>query len=69
MLEIFLNPYPIYKNLRTMPSFSFYYFFLQSSIVHTFFIKNDATILPTHYYTWKVAFTNLIHKQSIQLKL
>ncbi len=68
MLEIFFNPYPIYKNLLTMPSFSIYHFLLQSSIVRTFFIKNDAVILPT-WYTWKVAFTNLIHKQSIQLKL
>jgi hypothetical protein len=28
----------------------------------------DAEILPAHY-TWKVAFTNLIHKQSIQVKM
>jgi len=39
-----------------------------SSIVCTFFIENDAEILPAHY-TWKVAFANLIHKQSIQVKL
>ncbi len=39
-----------------------------SSIVRTFFIENDAEILHVHY-TWKVAFTNLIHKQSIQVKL
>ncbi len=32
------------------------------------YIENDAEILPAHY-TWKVAFTNLIHKQSIQVKL
>ncbi len=38
------------------------------SIVHTFFIENDAEILPAHY-TWKAAFTNLIHKQSIQVLL
>ncbi len=35
------------------------------SKVHTFFIENDAEMLLAHY-TWKVAFTNLIHKQSIQ---
>jgi hypothetical protein len=39
-----------------------------SSIVPHFFIENDAEILPAHY-TWKKAFTNLIHKQSIQVKL
>ncbi len=39
-----------------------------SSIVRTFSIENDAEILPAHY-TWKVAFTNLICKQSIQVKL
>jgi hypothetical protein len=39
-----------------------------SSIVHTFFIENDADILPVHY-TWKVAFTNLIHERSIQAEL
>ncbi len=38
------------------------------SIVRTFFIENDAEILHAHC-TWKVAFTNLIHKQSIQVKL
>ncbi len=38
------------------------------SIVHTFFIENDAEILPAHY-TWKVALTNLIQKQSTQVKL
>jgi hypothetical protein len=37
------------------------------SIVCTFLIENDAEILPV-YFTWKVAFTNLIHKQSIQVK-
>jgi len=37
------------------------------STVH-FFIEKDAEILPAHY-TCKVAFTNLIHKQSIQVKL
>ncbi len=39
-----------------------------SSIVHAFFIENDAEILRLHY-TWKVAFGNFIHKQSIQVKL
>jgi hypothetical protein len=39
-----------------------------SSIVHTFYIENDAEILPAHY-TCKVAFTNLIHKLNIQVKL
>ncbi len=39
-----------------------------SSIVRTFLFENDAEILHAHY-TWKVAFTNLIHKQSIQVKL
>ncbi len=39
-----------------------------SSKVRTFFIENDAEILPVHY-TWKVAFANLIHKQIIQVKL
>jgi hypothetical protein len=34
----------------------------------TFFIEKDADIVPSHY-TWKVAFTNLIHKQRIQVKL
>ncbi len=34
------------------------------SIVCTFFIENVAEILSVPY-TWKVAFTNLIHKQSI----
>jgi hypothetical protein len=38
------------------------------SIVRTFFIENEAEILHAHY-TSKVAFTNLIHKQSIQVKL
>jgi len=37
-------------------------------IVHTFVIENDAEILRVHY-TWKVALANLIHKQSIQVKL
>ncbi len=37
-------------------------------IVHTFFIENDAEILREHY-PWKVAFTNLIHKQNIHVKL
>ena len=31
-------------------------------------IENDAEIVPVHY-TWKVALTNLIHKQSINVKL
>ncbi len=31
-------------------------------------LKNDAEILHAHY-TWKVTFTNLIHKQRIQVKL
>ena len=39
-----------------------------SSKVRTFFIVNDAEILSAHY-TWKVAFTNLIHIQSIKVKL
>jgi hypothetical protein len=39
-----------------------------SSTVHTFLIENDAEILPAHF-NWKVASTNLIHKQSIQVKL
>jgi hypothetical protein len=39
-----------------------------TSIVRTFFIEKDAEILSAHY-TWKVAFTNLIHKQSIEVKL
>jgi hypothetical protein len=34
------------------------------SIVCTFLIENNAEILPAHY-TWKVAFTNLIHIPSI----
>ncbi len=38
------------------------------STVHTFLIENDAEILHAHY-TWKVAFTNLIHKQSIHVNL
>ncbi len=38
------------------------------SKVHTFFIENVAEISHAHY-TWEVAFTNLIHKQSIQVKL
>jgi len=38
------------------------------SKVLTFFIENYAEILHAHY-TWKVAFTNLIHKQSIKVKL
>ncbi len=33
-----------------------------------FLIENDAEILPVHN-TWKVASTNLIYKQSIQVKL
>jgi hypothetical protein len=36
--------------------------------VHFFPIENYAEILHVHC-TWKVAFTNLIHKQSIQVKL
>jgi hypothetical protein len=39
-----------------------------SSVVRIFFIENDAEILLAHY-TWKVTFTNLIHKQSIKVKL
>jgi hypothetical protein len=38
------------------------------SILCAFFIENDAEILPV-CYTWKVAFTNLIHIQSIYVKL
>jgi hypothetical protein len=38
------------------------------SIMHTFFIEKHAEILCVRY-TWKVAFTILIHKQSIQVKL
>jgi len=37
-------------------------------MVHTFLIENDAEILPADC-TWKVAFTNLISKQSMQVKL
>jgi hypothetical protein len=33
-----------------------------------FFIENDAEILHVHF-TWEIAFTNLIHKQSIQVQL
>ncbi len=44
------------------------YYRILSSIVRTFFIENDAEILPAHY-TRKVAFTNLIHKRSILVKL
>jgi hypothetical protein len=33
-----------------------------------FFTENDAEILHAHY-TWKVSFTNLSHKQCIQVKL
>jgi hypothetical protein len=39
-----------------------------SSILRTFFIENDAEVLSA-YYTWLVAFTNIIYKQSIQVKL
>ncbi len=39
-----------------------------STIVQTFFNENDAEILHARY-TWKVAFTTLIHKQSIWVKL
>jgi hypothetical protein len=35
------------------------------SIVCTFFIENDAEHYTPAQYTWKVAFTNLIHIQSI----
>ncbi len=38
------------------------------SRAHTFFIEIGAEILPAHY-TWKLAFTNHIHKQSVQVKL
>ncbi len=51
---------------QTFVSLAYYY--ILSSIVCTFFIENDAEILPAHY-AWKVLFTNLIHKQSIQVKL
>ena len=44
------------------------YYCILFGIVHTFFIENDAEILPVHY-TWKVAFANFIHKQRIQVKL
>ncbi len=37
------------------------------SIVCTFFIEYDAELLLARY-TWKVGFTNFIHKQSIQVK-
>jgi len=33
-----------------------------------FFIENDAEILPAQY-AWKIAFTNFVHKQSIQVKM
>jgi hypothetical protein len=36
--------------------------------VQTFFIENDAEILPAHY-TWKVVFANLINERSIEEKL
>jgi hypothetical protein len=45
----------------------FYKYCILLSIVCTFFIEYDAKILRAHY-TWKVGFTNLIHKQSIQVK-
>ncbi len=55
-----------YEKLFTaLKSFIIPYFI--ESIVH-FFIENVAEILPAHYI-YKVAFTNLIHKQSIQVKL
>ncbi len=50
-------------HLGEMPSYP-----ILLSIVCTFFIENDAEILPTHY-AWKIAFTNLIHKQSIEVIL
>jgi hypothetical protein len=37
-----------------------------SNKVPTFFIENDAWHV---HYNWKVAITNLIHKQSIQVIL
>ncbi len=37
-------------------------------ILRIFSIENDALILPASY-TWKVAHANLIHIQSIQVKL
>ncbi len=65
----------IFASMRTKTYFSLKQTFVShacycflSSIVHTFFIENDAEIKPAHY-TWKVPFTNLIHKQSIQVKL
>ncbi len=48
--------------------FAFVTYHILSSIVRTFFIENDAEILPV-YYTWKVAVTNQNNKQSIPLKL
>jgi hypothetical protein len=48
--------------------FALYVYHILLSIVRTFFIENSAEILPAHY-TWKVAFNNHIHKQSIQVKL
>jgi hypothetical protein len=45
----------------------FYKYCILLSIVCTFFIEYDAKILPA-CYTWKVGFTNVIHKQSIQVK-
>ncbi len=50
-------------HLGEMPSFA-----ILLSIVCTFFIENDTEILPAHY-AWKVAFTNLIHKQSFRVIL
>jgi hypothetical protein len=44
------------------------YYRVLLSIVHTIYIESDVKILPAHY-TWKVAFTSLINKQSIQVKL
>jgi hypothetical protein len=41
-------------------------YFIEYS-VH-FFIENDAEIFPA-YYTWKVTFANLFHKQCIQVIL
>jgi hypothetical protein len=58
----------IFAHLAYYPLNDIIFYPFLSSILHTFFIENDAEILCV-LYTWKVAFTNLIHKQSIRVKL
>ncbi len=54
-------------NMRFFPNYAskLFNYHILFRIVHTFSIESDAEILHV-CNTWRVAFTNLFHKQSIQ---